>query len=94
MGLGFRKNIRFGKHAKLNITHKNVGATIGAKGGSVSAGTGGVRLRGSIPESGIYYEKNMRRSMRRQAIGNLKILYKLTFMVAGMCLIAYWIFSR
>lgn len=56
MGLKFRKSIKLGKGAKLNLGKKSVGVSFGGKHGGVSFNSkSGARVRASVPGTGISY---------------------------------------
>lgn len=54
MGARFRKSIDIGGGAKINLSAKGIGASIGTKGIRVGKGTRGERVTTSIPGTGIY----------------------------------------
>jgi len=60
MGLRFRKQIKLGKHVKLNIGKSSVGLSIGGKyaGVSVNSRTG-AQVRASAPGTGVSYTKKI-----------------------------------
>ena len=58
MGWGFRKSIRVGRLARLNLSKKSIGMSFGFgpfRIGVNSRGT--VRRRLTIPRTGLYYEE-------------------------------------
>lgn len=59
MGFGFRKSINLGGGFRLNFSKKGIGLSAGVKGFRASIGPSGVRMRTSIPGTGIYYEERL-----------------------------------
>ena len=60
MGLKFRKSIKLGKGAKLNLGKKSIGMSFGGKHGGISFNSkSGTRVRASIPGTGISYSTKL-----------------------------------
>lgn len=59
MGFRFRKSINLGGGIKLNLSKKGIGISAGTKGARISTGPSGTRFTGSIPGTGISYEKRL-----------------------------------
>lgn len=55
MGLRFRRSIKLGKYAKINIGKTGASLSVGAKGAHVTMGKNGVRKTVGIPGSGLSY---------------------------------------
>lgn len=56
MGLRFRKSIKIGGGAKLNINKKSVGMSVGGKGARYSVNSSGRRTKSvGIPGTGLSY---------------------------------------
>lgn len=56
MGLRFRKSIKIGNGAKLNINKKSVGLSVGGKGARYSVNSSGRRTKSvGIPGTGLSY---------------------------------------
>ncbi len=55
MGLRFRKSIRLGSGARLNLSKRGVGLSLGGKGFTHSIGPSGRRTTISAPGTGLSY---------------------------------------
>ena len=59
MGLRFRKSIKVGKNARINLSKSGVGFSVGTKGARVTKKAGGgTRTTLSVPGTGISYVKD------------------------------------
>ncbi len=66
MGFRFRKSIKLFPGIKLNFGKKSVGVSIGSKHSGVSVNSkSGVRVRGSIPGTGISYSEKIAGTHRK-----------------------------
>lgn len=55
MGLRFRRSIKLGKYAKINLGKKGASLSMGVRGAHVTVGKNGVRNTVGIPGTGISY---------------------------------------
>lgn len=90
MGLRFRKSIKIGNGAKLNIGKKSVGMSVGGKGARYTVNSSGRRTKSvGIPGTGLSYVSTSggRRSSSRSSHGR-----KANSMSKGGCLLVIIIF--
>ena len=59
VGFRFQKRIRLGRLARLNVSRRGVGISVGMPGARVSVGPSGVRTTLGLPGTGIYYEQRL-----------------------------------
>ena len=71
MGLRFRKSIKLGGGARINLSKSGVGFSLGTKGARLTQkSSGGTRSTLSIPGTGISYVKDSRASSGKRARNN------------------------
>lgn len=90
MGLRFRKSIKLGKNAKLNINKKSVGMSVGGKGARYTVNSSGRRTKSvGIPGTGLSYVSTSggRKSSSRRSHGR-----KTSSTSKGGCLLVIIIF--
>lgn len=74
MGVRFRKSINLGGGARLNLSKKGVGMSMGTKGFRVGVGPRGITKTASIPGTGISYRTETSLKTGRQA-SNREVQY-------------------
>ena len=68
MGLRFRKSIKVGKNARINLSKSGVGFSVGTKGARVTKKAGGgTRTTLSVPGTGISYVKDSKQKSDRNS---------------------------
>ncbi len=72
MGMRFRKSVKIGKNAKLNINKKSVGISVGGKHGRVSVNSKGRKTTSvGVPGTGLSYVKSSKIGGRNESSGNI-----------------------
>ena len=59
MGIRFRRSMKILPGVRLNLSRRGVGVSAGVKGAHVSTGPSGSRVTGSLPGTGLYYQKSI-----------------------------------
>lgn len=73
MGLRFRKSIKLGKHARLNLNKKSFGVSVGGKGARYSVNSSGRRTKSiGIPGTGLSYSTTSGGKSRKRSTGSKK----------------------
>lgn len=65
MGLGFRKSVNIIPGVKLNLSRSGPSISLGPKGMKYNISSRGTRVRYSIPGTGIYYTKNLSKTVNK-----------------------------
>lgn len=69
MGLRFRKSVRLGKGARINLGKRGASLSLGGKGGTVNLSGRGIRSTAGIPGTGISYSASSGKGRRRKSSG-------------------------
>ena len=80
MGLRFRRSIRLGKYARINIGKTGMSLSAGVRGAHITAGKNGIRKTVGIPGSGLSYTKYDKyggKEKTDQLQSNIPMQYKL-----------------
>ena len=79
MGFRFRKSIKVLPGVRLNLSKRGIGTSVGVKGLHVSTGPSGPRVSASIPGTGIYASKSLKRKKSSTGQANYAVQDKYSY---------------